>query len=474
MPRKRPRLIFALTLVLPAWWAGLVRALTNDPALALDPALAIARDGDIIGTTAADVEDWSYCDGEQDRRLPNLLVEIEGGASGYSDAVGDFVLPHEGSDPVVVISRLRGRWVEVTNVLAPDPILTGVATPGVPIELRWDDSSALDAERSAYLHANRIHDAVASIDPGWTAPDYPMPVTVNAAFTCGASWNGTGILLGRAGSGCANLAELGDAIYHEYAHGLTQWIYGGNPADVGEGNSDVAAAFLTGDPIIAEGFFQGDCEHGLRDLRNSLQYPGDYIPGQPFHNGQIIAGFWWDAREGLIASGGEVEGAALAWRLWHWSRRHHQPVTMPDQVHAAFVEDDDDGDLSNRTPHYADLCAAAELHGFDCPELSSESAEPGASAADGMRLRCRPNPAAASAVVSYRVAGGSGRVSLTACDAAGRRVRTIVDGTTPGGGQEVRWDGTDDLGRPLPGGVYFVRLQEGGRRALTRIVFLRE
>ena len=141
---------------------------------------------EVIGTTAADVEDHGYCDGEQDRRLPNLLVEIAGGASGYSDLNGEFSLANEGSDPVVLTARLRGRWVVITDLLGPEPVFTGVAIPGVPFEIRWSDANSPDGARSVYLQINRIHDAVKAIDPTWTAPDFPMPVTINANLTCGA------------------------------------------------------------------------------------------------------------------------------------------------------------------------------------------------------------------------------------------------------------------------------------------------
>jgi hypothetical protein len=381
---------------------------------------------------------------------------------------GEFVLPNEGTDPVVVTCRLDGRWVQITNLLDPEPILTGVAVPGVPLELRWDDGSATDAERSAYLHANRIHDLVKRYDSTWTAPDYTMPVTVNAEFTCGAFWDGTGVRLGRQGSGCANLARIGDAVYHEYAHGITQWIYGGNPPDVGEGNSDVAAVIITGDPIIAEGFFLGDCETGLRDVRDDLRYPDDYIPGQPFHNGRIISGFWWDVREGLVAHYGEEEATDVIWNVWHMSRRHFQPVTMPDQVFYAFVEDDDDGDLSNGTPHYEELCAAAETHGFECPPITSGIG--GEIAETGWTLACAPSPTASSARVSFRAPGGP--VTLRAYDVAGRLVRTLLDGTRAPGPHEVVWDGAGHDGRRLPGGVYLLELSAEGRQAVRRIILL--
>lgn len=73
-----------------------------------------------------------------------------------------------------------------------------------------------------------------------------------------------------------------------------------------------------------------------------------------------------------------------------------------------------------------------------------------ASGADGLRLvPSEPNPFTG---VTRLALGATARgVSVRVLDASGRRVRTLVaDGTGT-----VRWDGTDERGARLPGGVYF-------------------
>lgn len=437
------------------------------------PALA----GEIVGRTTADVEDHGYCDGEQYRILPHAQVRLSGGETGFSDDQGEFNLPYDGSDPVVVTTGLDGRWVEITNLLGDDPTLSGIATPGIPLELRWTDEHAPDEERDAYLHVNRIHDAVKACDPQWSPPDHPMPVTINAPFTCGASWNGTGILLGRAGNGCANIARLGDAIYHEYAHALTEWIYGSHPVDVATGAADVAAAFLGNDPIIAEGFFLGDCDRGLRDLREVKRWPEDYVPGQPFESGLIISGFWWDVREALIASLGSEDGAATAWRLWHLSRRHFLPLTMPEQVLAAFLQDDDDGDLGNGTPHYGEICQAAIRHGFECPAGIGASPLPTRANPPAARkvpvVRCAPNPASGLVRISHEVEPGVAVLEVSVCDAAGRRLRRLEGGWTGPGHYSATWDLAGADSEPVPAGVYSIIMRTDRYTSSSRVAVLR-
>jgi len=68
-------------------------------------------------------------------------------------------------------------------------------------------------------------------------------------------------------------------------------------------------------------------------------------------------------------------------------------------------------------------------------------------------------------------AGVSAR--LLVADVSGRAVRTLVEGRSSGESRVVPWDGRDDRGRPLPAGVYFVRLEAAGRREATKVTLLR-
>ena len=63
-----------------------------------------------------------------------------------------------------------------------------------------------------------------------------------------------------------------------------------------------------------------------------------------------------------------------------------------------------------------------------------------------------------------------GPVTLTVFDARGRLVRTLVREEAGIEGRRVAWDGRDDGGRSLPGGVYFLRLQAGDRATSRRVV----
>jgi len=87
-------------------------------------------------------------------------------------------------------------------------------------------------------------------------------------------------------------------------------------------------------------------------------------------------------------------------------------------------------------------------------------------------LTCLPNPFSSTTIIRYSVSE-PGQVSLHIYDAAGRLVRAFADGIKEPGTQEVSWDGRDDRGEPLTGGIYFCRLQAGGHSATSKLHLVR-
>jgi hypothetical protein len=161
-------------------------------------------------------------------------------------------------------------------------------------------------------------------------------------------------------------------IAHELGHGIQGVLIGnGNQGQqgLGEGNADITGTYMTDDPMIARGWYVGECESGLgRGCDNDLTYP-EHVIGHAIHYaGQVICGFNWDCRMNLEAEMGPAEGKAYSAHLWHFSRKlyGHPDMTQPDQVWAYFLVDDDDANLSNGTPNYYLICDAAERHGFPC------------------------------------------------------------------------------------------------------------
>jgi hypothetical protein len=87
--------------------------------------------------------------------------------------------------------------------------------------------------------------------------------------------------------------------------------------------------------------------------------------------------------------------------------------------------------------------------------------------------RASPNPFSPRTTISYDLEAPA-VVHLAVFDARGRQVKTLVAGErVDAGAHQVAWDGRDENGRAVAGGVYFSRLDAGGWSATTRMVLLR-
>lgn len=89
----------------------------------------------------------------------------------------------------------------------------------------------------------------------------------------------------------------------------------------------------------------------------------------------------------------------------------------------------------------------------------------------GLQHRLRPNPLRGNGRFSYQVRQ-AGRVSLEIYDAAGNKVRTLVDRAAGPGERVADWDCRDERGRRVPAGAYLYRLKLGEQTATGRAVVL--
>jgi parallel beta-helix repeat protein len=89
-----------------------------------------------------------------------------------------------------------------------------------------------------------------------------------------------------------------------------------------------------------------------------------------------------------------------------------------------------------------------------------------------LALETRPNPFRGSTEIRFDVPR-AGRLSVVVYDAAGREVRSLVEGVMAAGPHAVAWDGADASGRRVPSGVYFYRLSLDGRTEGRRVIVTR-
>ncbi|MDM7917075.1 MAG: S8 family serine peptidase, partial [Candidatus Eisenbacteria bacterium] len=113
-------------------------------------------------------------------------------------------------------------------------------------------------------------------------------------------------------------------------------------------------------------------------------------------------------------------------------------------------------------------------------DASSSVADLGAAAAS-LVLGVSPNPFQPRTVIRYRALGTS-PIALAVYDPSGKRVRVLAEGRSGdanAGGVErgasvsLVWDGTDDAGRRLASGVYFVKLEQAGVARTERVSLLK-
>jgi Zn-dependent metalloprotease len=252
-------------------------------------------------------------------------------------------------------TRLRGDWAVVSNLTGGEATQRDTVPPGTALDVLWDNANSLANERNAYYHTCIVHDWVNGVDASWTGMDRITPVRVNEIDYCNAYWDGNGITLGAGVGTCNDLAMFSDVIYHEYGHGIVDFQYRPySPSGaMHEGFADYTACTITNEPYIGEGVITGGY---FRNMDNNLRYPED-LTGEVHDDGRIIGGALWHMRDNLWPD------VALSDSLFHYAK-FGGAVNFQDYFWDILETDDDDGDLSNGTPHYYEIVEAFGRHGI--------------------------------------------------------------------------------------------------------------
>ncbi|HDQ99224.1 MAG TPA: T9SS type A sorting domain-containing protein [candidate division WOR-3 bacterium] len=106
------------------------------------------------------------------------------------------------------------------------------------------------------------------------------------------------------------------------------------------------------------------------------------------------------------------------------------------------------------------------------PPKGGALAQPGPERLQSRLYGCVPNPLSRNTVIRYQLAR-PGRAGLRVYDAAGRLVKTLVDGEHQPGVHRATWNGTDNHGRRVAHGVYFYRLDGPDISETKQMVLLR-
>lgn len=316
---------------------------------------------------------------------PRAHVTIAGAPQTTTDAGGVTWSP----DGTVALGVAPdGDLVTVVNKAAMGAIAAATLSLAPSGAAVWDASAVKedDSQVNAYLSVSAAKAWVrAHIDPQMKTLDDQIIANVNIAQDCNAFFDGTNVNYFHASAMCENTAEIQDVVFHEYGHRVhtAEIIDGVGSFDGGmsEGAADFFAASITGDSGMGRGFFYNDTP--LRELDptdKEWMWPTDI--GEIHHTGLIFGGTWWDLRKALIAQYGETDGVALTEKLWVGVLR--RSVDIPSSLIEALAADDDDGDLSNGTPHECLIRDAYGLHGLRT--VSGQVEAPGALATNALAL----------------------------------------------------------------------------------------
>lgn len=300
--------------------------------------------------------------------LPNLKITI-GGTNYFTDTTGALNVASLNT-PVSTTVHLEGLWSKVQAQASGGitPSFTNVISQNGTTYSYPTTSPSSVRHVNAYYHVNRVHDFMKSFYPTFPALDFPLPTNVDVSGTCNAFYNGTSINFFAAGGGCNSFALCGDIVYHEYGHGINDKFYGfmGQSTMVNgglnEGYADIWAIGISKDPVLGRGSFQNGTIIRRYDQAPKV-YPQNLV-GQVHQDGEIIAGAWWTVAQNLNS----VDSMSLLFSKTLFDTPDGPNGTEGSVYHdvliSALLNDDNDNNLNNFTPHFTQIVKAFARHGI--------------------------------------------------------------------------------------------------------------
>jgi hypothetical protein len=321
------------------------------------------------------------CEPEVQVGMPYVEV-IAGANSAFSAADGSFLIPNPGTSPITVSANLAdGAWFALSDVQGPVQSVSVQVTPPGPASLLFNaanNNEFIRAQVNGYLHATIVRDFVLSYYPDYPLGPAGFPVVVNrtdgvcpgnAWYDSSANGGNGSINFCRTGGNSPNTA-WSSVVYHEFGHHVVQAAGSGQGA-YGEGHGDIMSVLVLDSPLIGFGFFN-NCTQSLRNADNSCQYSAASCSscGSASHAcGQLISGCVWSTRNELVVTEPAGYRDVLATLAIGAILVHTGSSITPDIAVDWLTLDDDDADLCNGTPHFAEIQAGFGAHGMFVEQL---------------------------------------------------------------------------------------------------------
>ncbi len=337
---------------------------------------------DIDGTVSGQATEGIGTDVCEDEVLTALpYVEVTAGAdSATTDADGNFTIPHAGDIEVNVVATITGTYFNIADAAGPVELVFDTVTPPGPATIVFNATNTdaqIRAQVNAYLGANVARDRVLQHNPSYPVifAQEGMAVNVNlvGGICPGNAFYSPGeqsINFCLAAGGSPNTAWT-SVIYHEYGHHVVATGGSGQGA-YGEGMGDVLSVLILDSPLVGLGFF-GSCGTSLRTADNDCQYDPINCSscGSAIHTcGTLLSGCVWSTRNYLVITE-PVDYLDILSSLAVNAVLMHNGSSIATDITVAYLTlDDDDSNILNGTPHYAEINNGFSDHGLPGPMIS--------------------------------------------------------------------------------------------------------
>lgn len=273
------------------------------------------------------------------------------------------------------------------------------------------------AARTGFHELNRLYEMARSHVPEFAFLHQQILSTMNFNSNCNATSGGPVLTFYRSGSGCRNTGEIAGIFDHEWGHSMDGADSAPGVSNPGEGIADIYASLRLNTSCIGRGFRSVNCSGygnacldctGVRDIDwadhtnnapivitggsgvgiEACTGSGSPCGGSVHCEGQVYSQAVWDLwnrdltagpfsfdldRSRELATVMTFHGATNVGQWYNCSDPAGANNAVGDGCNANggylnyLAADDDDGNLTNGTPHMTAIFAAFNRHQIACP-----------------------------------------------------------------------------------------------------------
>lgn len=325
---------------------------------------------DVSGTVRAMATNGNAPDSgtnpEQQIVMPYLRV-TSGSGNAVTDSNGNFTIVGANA-PLNVTVSFNGTFCTTNNQAQADYTLNSVlnAAAGNAILMNPASADLVTAEANGHNWIGKLRDWTRAVNPADATSDFLATSNPNIASTCNAYYDGGSVNFYQPGGGCVNTA-YSSVVLHEMGHWMNDRYDSGNgPDGFGEGNADNFSTHVLDDPIVGLNFCGIGCN--VRDANNNKQFCGDNNGGcyvGVHANGEVLMGALWKVRTRLKNTLGAAAGVAASNTLFNAWMNAYDDTQIKTIIEIRYLTlDDNDGNIDNGTPNYADIDGGFKQQGF--------------------------------------------------------------------------------------------------------------